>query len=31
MKLQRCFIPKNLGINGDGRRLGMLIKSVEFD
>ena len=31
VKLQRCFIPKNLGINGDGRRLGMLIKSVEFD
>ena len=31
MKLQRCFIPKNLGINGDGRRLGMLIKTVEFD
>ena len=31
VKLQRCFIPKNLGINGDGRRLGLLIKSVEFD
>ena len=31
VKLQRCFIPRNMGINGDDRRLGMLIKSVEFD
>ena len=31
VRLQRCFIPKNLGINGDDRRLGMLIKSIEFD
>jgi len=29
--LQRCFIPKNMGINGDERRLGMVIKSIEFD
>ena len=31
VKLQRCFIPKNMGINGDDRRLGILIKSIEFD
>jgi len=31
LRLQRCFIPKNMGINADGRRLGVLIKSLEID
>jgi len=30
LKLQRCFIPKNFGINGDGRRLGVRIDSVDW-
>ena len=31
LRLQRCFIPKNLNINADARRLGVLIKSVDID
>ena len=31
LRLQRCFIPRNLGINGDGRRLGVRIKSIEIN
>jgi hypothetical protein len=30
LKLQRCFIPKNFGINGDGRRLGVRIDSIDW-
>jgi hypothetical protein len=30
LKLQRCFIPKNFGINSDGRRLGVRIESVHW-
>lgn len=26
LRLQRCFIPRNMGINADGRRLGIQIK-----
>ena len=29
LRLQRCFIPKNMGINADDRRLGVRIQSVE--
>jgi hypothetical protein len=28
LKLERCFIPRNLGINEDGRRLGIQIDSI---
>lgn len=31
IRLDRCFIPKNMGINGDDRRLGTLVRSIEFD
>ena len=31
VKLQRCFTPRNMGINGDDRRLGIRIRSVQFD
>lgn len=31
LNLQRCFIPKNLGINADDRRLGVMIKSLDVD
>jgi O-antigen ligase len=27
LRLQRCFIPRNMGINSDGRRLGIQIES----
>lgn len=27
LRLQRCFIPRNMGINSDGRRLGIQIQS----
>ena len=27
LRLQRCFIPRNMGINADGRRLGIQIES----
>lgn len=30
LKLQRCFIPKNFGINSDGRRLGVRLESVHW-
>ena len=30
LKLDRCFIPRNIGMNGDGRRLGVRIGSVEW-
>jgi hypothetical protein len=30
LKLHRCFIPKNFGINSDGRRLGVRISSVQW-
>jgi hypothetical protein len=30
LKLDRCFIPRNIGMNGDGRRLGVRIDSVEW-
>lgn len=29
LRLQRCFIPRNLGINADGRRLGVRINSLK--
>jgi len=28
LKLDRCFIPRNIGMNGDGRRLGVRVESV---
>ena len=28
LQLQRCFVPRNFGINTDGRRLGVNVKSV---
>jgi O-antigen ligase len=30
LKLDRCFIPRNIGMNGDGRRLGVRIGSVTW-
>ena len=30
-KLERCFIPRNLGINEDSRRLGLQIEDVSFN
>jgi O-antigen ligase len=30
LKLDRCFIPRNIGMNGDGRRLGVRIESVQW-
>lgn len=30
LKLDRCFIPRNIGMNGDGRRLGVRIGSVDW-
>jgi len=29
LRLQRCFIPKNMGINADDRRLGIRIQSSD--
>jgi len=31
LSIQRCFIPRNLGINSDGRRLGIQIKSIVWE
>ncbi len=30
LEVSRCFIPRNLGMNGDGRRLGVRLSSVEW-
>jgi hypothetical protein len=30
LKVQRCFIPRNFGMGGDGRRLGIRIESVDW-
>jgi hypothetical protein len=30
LKVQRCFVPRNFGINQDGRRLGIRIESVDW-
>ena len=30
LKLDRCFIPRHIGMNGDGRRLGVRIGSVDW-
>ena len=30
LKVQRCFIPRNFGMSGDGRRLGVRIESVDW-
>jgi O-antigen ligase len=30
LKLDRCFIPRNIGMNGDGRRLGVRIEFVQW-
>jgi O-antigen ligase len=30
LKLQRCFVPRNFGMGGDGRRLGVRIESVDW-
>lgn len=30
LKVQRCFVPRNFGINQDGRRLGVRIESVDW-
>ena len=29
-KVQRCFVPRNFGINQDGRRLGVRIQSMDW-
>jgi O-antigen ligase len=30
LKVQRCFIPRNFGMNQDGRRLGIKIKTIDW-
>jgi O-antigen ligase len=30
LRLERCFIPRNLNMNADGRRLGIQIESITF-
>jgi hypothetical protein len=30
LKLQRCFVPRNFGMSGDGRRLGIRIESIDW-
>ena len=30
LKVQRCFVPRNFGMGGDGRRLGVRIDSVDW-
>lgn len=30
LKIQRCFTPRNFGINGDGRKLGIQLESVQW-
>ena len=30
LKVQRCFVPRNFGMGGDGRRLGIRIESVDW-
>jgi hypothetical protein len=30
LKIQRCFVPRNFGMGGDGRRLGIRIESVDW-
>jgi hypothetical protein len=30
LKFNRCFIPRNIGMNGDGRRLGVRIGYVDW-
>ncbi len=30
LKLERCFVPRNFGMNGDGRRLGLRVESVDW-
>jgi hypothetical protein len=31
LKVQRCFVPRNFGMGGDGRRLGIRIESVDWN
>jgi len=31
LRLERCFIPRNLNINADGRRLGIQIESIKVN
>ncbi len=31
LRLERCFIPRNLNINADGRRLGIQIESIKIN
>lgn len=30
LQLQRCFVPRDFGMNNDGRRLGVNVKSVDW-
>jgi hypothetical protein len=30
LKVQRCYVPRNFGMNGDGRRLGVKVDSVDW-
>jgi len=31
LRLERCFIPRNLNMNADGRRLGIQIESIKVN
>lgn len=30
LKVQRCFVPRNWGMGGDGRRLGVRVESIDW-
>jgi hypothetical protein len=30
LQVQRCFVPRNFGMNGDGRRLGVKVESTDW-
>ncbi len=30
LRLQRCFVPRDFGMNSDGRRLGVNVKSIDW-
>lgn len=30
LRVQRCFVPRNFGMGGDGRRLGVRVESVDW-
>jgi len=31
IRLDKCFIPRNMGINADGRRLGLMLRAVNTE